>query len=100
MTASLSVRDHGIGIAPEARERIFERFERLVSVRHFGGFGLGLWIVRKIVEAHGGRIEVWSEPGEGSRFTIQLPRLSESRPAQPAKGTGAADAGREEMAPV
>jgi PAS domain S-box-containing protein len=75
-TARLRVRDHGIGIAPEVQPLIFERFERLVPVRHFGGFGLGLWIVRQIVEAHGGRVELWSRPGEGSRFTIHLPRAT------------------------
>src|SRR5260370_19736166 len=54
--ARLSVRDHGIGIASEHRDRIFERFERLVSSRQYGGLGLGLWIVRQIVEAHHGSI--------------------------------------------
>jgi PAS domain S-box-containing protein len=70
----ISVRDHGVGISPEDQERIFERFERLISVRHFGGFGLGLWIVRQIVEAHGGRVRVHSAPGEGSTFTVEVPR--------------------------
>jgi PAS domain S-box-containing protein len=72
----VTVRDHGVGISPEDQERIFERFERLISVRHFGGFGLGLWIVRQIVEAHGGRVRVQSVPGEGSTFTVALPRLT------------------------
>jgi two-component system, LuxR family, sensor kinase FixL len=71
--ARLSVRDHGIGIASEHRDRIFERFERLVSSRQYGGLGLGLWIVRQIVEAHGGSISVWSQPGAGSIFTVDLP---------------------------
>ncbi len=70
------VRDHGVGISPEDQDRIFERFERLISVRHFGGFGLGLWIVRQIVEAHGGRVRVQSAPGEGSTFTVEVPRLT------------------------
>ncbi|XXF77079.1 ATP-binding protein [Myxococcaceae bacterium GXIMD 01537] len=73
-TAWLRVRDQGIGIAEEDRERIFERFERAVSVRHYGGFGLGLWIVREIVQALGGTIEVESAPGQGSLFTVTLPR--------------------------
>jgi PAS domain S-box-containing protein len=68
----VSIRDHGVGISPEDQERIFERFERLISVRHFGGFGLGLWIVRQIVEAHGGRVRVDSVLGEGSTFTVEL----------------------------
>jgi signal transduction histidine kinase len=67
------VRDQGIGIAQDDQARIFERFERLLSVRHYGGFGLGLWIVRKIVEAHRGTIQVTSRPGEGSLFTVELP---------------------------
>jgi signal transduction histidine kinase len=72
--ARLSVRDHGIGIAPEHLDRIFGRFERAVSVRHFGGFGLGLWIVRQVVEGFGGTIHVESEPAQGATFTIELPR--------------------------
>jgi len=71
--AFLQVKDRGIGIAPEARKRIFERFER-ASSRNFGGLGLGLYIVRQIVEAHGGTIGVESELGVGSTFTVKLPR--------------------------
>ncbi len=71
--ARLTVRDRGIGIAPEDQARIFERFERAVLTRHYGGFGLGLWITRQIVEAHGGTIEVKSELGHGSIFTVALP---------------------------
>jgi signal transduction histidine kinase len=71
--AKLSVRDHGIGIEEEDQERIFARFERAVSVRHFGGFGLGLYIAREIVRAHGGSIHVESRMGGGSTFTVLLP---------------------------
>ena len=71
--ARLQVRDQGIGIAEEDTERIFERFERAVSVRHYGGFGIGLWIVREIVRALGGNIEVHSVPGQGATFTVLLP---------------------------
>ena len=67
------VKDHGIGIEPEKVSRIFERFERAVSSRSYGGLGLGLYIARQIVEAHGGQIAVASQPGEGSTFTIDLP---------------------------
>ncbi len=71
--ARIEVRDHGIGISPEQRGRLFERFERGVSARNYGGLGLGLWIVRKIVEASGGTVGVQSLPGEGALFTIELP---------------------------
>jgi signal transduction histidine kinase len=71
--ARLTVRDHGIGIAPEHQARIFQRFERAVSERHYGGFGLGLWIVRQIVESLGGDIRVESLPGQGATFTVSLP---------------------------
>lgn len=73
-TVRLTVRDHGIGIPPEDQSRIFERFERAVSVRHYGGLGLGLWITRQIAEALGGHISVASASGEGSTFTVELPR--------------------------
>jgi signal transduction histidine kinase len=67
------VRDHGIGIAKENQSRVFERFERAVSSRDFGGLGLGLFITKQIVEAHGGTIHVESELGEGSLFWIEIP---------------------------
>ncbi len=71
--AVLVVRDRGIGIAPEDQQRIFQRFERAVSSRHFGGLGLGLWIVRQIVDAHAGAIRVESRPGKGAEFSVHLP---------------------------
>jgi PAS domain S-box-containing protein len=71
--ARLRIRDHGIGIHPDHQRRVFERFERAVSDRHYGGFGLGLWISRQIVEGLGGSIAVQSQPGEGSAFTVALP---------------------------
>jgi PAS domain S-box-containing protein len=70
----LAVRDHGPGIAPESRARIFERFERAAEARSLGGLGLGLWITRQIVEAHGGSISVESAGGAGAVFTVTLPR--------------------------
>ncbi len=72
-TARLVVQDHGIGFPGEAKARIFEKFERAVSERHYGGLGIGLFIARQIVEAHGGTISVESTPGEGSTFTVVLP---------------------------
>ena len=71
--AVLRVRDRGIGIGAADQERIFGRFERAVSERHFGGLGLGLWIVRQIVETHGGSIAVRSTPGTETLFTVELP---------------------------
>lgn len=76
--AHLVVRDRGMGIAAEDQARIFKRFERAVSTRHFGGFGVGLWIAREVVEAHGGRIEVESGTGRGATFTVRLPLPTES----------------------
>jgi signal transduction histidine kinase len=71
--AVLRVIDHGIGIDPDQQRRIFERFERAVGTREYGGFGLGLWIVRRIVEAGCGHIEVESERGRGATFTVTIP---------------------------
>ncbi len=71
--AWLQVRDRGIGIEPGDLSQIFERFERAVSSRNYGGLGLGLYIVKRIVESHGGTIRVDSTPGEGSAFVVELP---------------------------
>jgi len=72
--ASLVVRDHGIGIAGEDQDRIFERYERgSTGQRAASGFGLGLWIVRRLTAAMGGTIAVDSRPGEGATFTVTLP---------------------------
>jgi PAS domain S-box-containing protein len=71
--ASVTIADEGIGIAERDQERIFSRFERAASVRHYGGLGLGLYICKSIVEAHGGSISVESNVGEGSKFEVRLP---------------------------
>ncbi|MCY1082762.1 hybrid sensor histidine kinase/response regulator [Archangium lansingense] len=71
--ARLTVRDAGIGMDEKVRARIFGRFERGVSERHYGGLGLGLFITHQAVEAMGGRIHVESAPGRGSTFTVELP---------------------------
>ena len=81
LEATIRVRDRGIGISPEDQARIFERFERAASPEHYGGFGIGLWIARQLVEAMGGTIRVESAPGAGSTFTIKLPRRRASRAA-------------------
>jgi PAS domain S-box-containing protein len=73
-TVHLSVQDRGIGIAPEARDKIFERFERAINANDVSGLGLGLFITKQIVLAHGGRIWVESELGKGSTFHVTLPR--------------------------
>jgi PAS domain S-box-containing protein len=71
--ATLRVSDQGIGIDPDNQRRIFDRFERAVSSRHYGGLGMGLYITRQIVEAHGGTISVQSTPEKGSTFIVELP---------------------------
>jgi PAS domain S-box-containing protein len=70
----LVVVDHGIGIAAEDVERIFHRYQQATSSRAVGGLGLGLYIARQIIEAHGGTVRVESQPGAGSTFTIDLPK--------------------------
>jgi signal transduction histidine kinase len=77
--ATIAVRDRGIGIAPEDRERVFGRFERAVSSSHYGGLGLGLYITQEIARAHGGSIVIESEPGAGATFILTLPRQEPSR---------------------
>jgi signal transduction histidine kinase len=71
--AVLRVTDHGIGIERKEQRQIFERFERAIATREYGGFGLGLWIARQVVEATGGNIMVESTPGRGATFTVRLP---------------------------
>jgi signal transduction histidine kinase len=73
--ARLIVRDEGIGIGPEALERIFGRFERGVSDRQYGGLGLGLYISRELARAMGGEVRVESRLDQGATFTVELPRL-------------------------
>jgi signal transduction histidine kinase len=70
----IRVTDHGIGISPEDQARLFQPFERAVSARNYGGLGMGLYITRRVVEAHGGTIGVTSQSGAGATFAIELPR--------------------------
>jgi signal transduction histidine kinase len=89
--ARLRIADRGIGISAEDQARVFERFERAVTSQHFGGLGLGLYIVRQIVEAHGGEIRVESAPGSGTSFVVLLPRepAAAAAPADAAERRGA-----------
>lgn len=80
--ALISVQDQGIGIDKEHQARIFERFERAVGPG-ISGLGVGLFIARRLVEAHGGTLQVESEPGEGATFTIRLPLAPPAAPPAP-----------------
>lgn len=75
----VSITDQGIGIAPEEQARIFERFYRVdpARSRRTGGSGLGLSIVKHIIENHGGDIRVWSRVSKGSTFTVRLPLMED-----------------------
>jgi PAS domain S-box-containing protein len=83
--ARLRVTDRGIGIPAEDQARVFDRFERAVTSQHFGGLGLGLYIARQIVDAHGGEIRVESAPGAGTSFVVLLPREPPAEGARPAE---------------
>ena len=74
------VRDQGVGIPKQKLPLIFERFERGVSHSSYGGLGLGLYVARQLVEAHGGQIHVESELGQGASFLVELPRQATVRP--------------------
>jgi signal transduction histidine kinase len=86
----LAVTDTGIGMTEKESERVFVRFYQRdrSTTRQYGGIGLGLTLVRAVIEEHGGRIEVKSQPGQGSRFTIKLPTLTPAvQAAQPVEDT-------------
>lgn len=70
---TLIVEDQGRGISQEDQKRIFMRFERAVSGTEISGLGLGLTIIKEILDAHQGHISVQSKPGEGSKFIVELP---------------------------
>ena len=85
MMVDLSITDQGIGIPSDEIDRIFERFYRVDPARHrsTGGTGLGLSIVKHVAASHGGEIRVWSVEGQGSTFTLSLPRRASDGPAAP-----------------
>jgi signal transduction histidine kinase len=82
-TAVVEVRDEGIGISEQDQSRIFDQFERATPKNADGGLGLGLYITRQIVHAHGGEVSVSSQPGAGSTFTVRLPLWVEHLDRQP-----------------
>jgi PAS domain S-box-containing protein len=73
-TAFISVQDFGVGIAKQDQKRIFDRFQRAVSDRRTWGMGLGLYIAKQIVDSHRGIIKLKSQVGQGSTFTVEIPR--------------------------
>jgi len=83
---SLVVQDRGIGVSPDEQHKLFTRFHRAPSAQlHYSGFGLGLWITKQLVEAHGGTVTVESQLGHGSRFRVWIPRRSPLRAIEPAE---------------
>jgi signal transduction histidine kinase len=85
----ITVSDRGIGISAEDQRRLFKPYGRAVHWTEFSGFGLGLFIAREIVEAHGGRIMVSSEPGVGSTFTVELPVVVPASSGEPSPSQAA-----------
>ena len=78
--AVLEVRDGGPGLPPEALGRVFDRFERAASIRHYAGLGLGLFLVQEIAKVHGGAASVCNLPQGGAAFTVRLPRFPTGTP--------------------
>jgi signal transduction histidine kinase len=85
-SVAVSVEDHGIGIKPVDRAHIFERYYRGSNAAGIVGTGVGLYFVRMVVELHGGEVDLESEEGSGSRFTVRLPPAS-ARPGHDASTT-------------
>ncbi|WP_353065395.1 sensor histidine kinase [Arcanobacterium hippocoleae] len=91
---SIAVVDAGQGIPQELHDRVFERFFRGDSARsrETGGSGLGLSIVKHVVQDHGGKVHLWSQEGRGSTFTIELPKIYEqNQKAQPSAAISQSD---------
>jgi two-component system, OmpR family, sensor histidine kinase SenX3 len=100
LTVDLSVTDQGIGIPAQELDRIFERFYRVDPARHrsTGGTGLGLSIVKHVAASHGGEVRVWSVEGQGSTFTLTLPRKP-GVPESVSHGTSAPEQNQETHIP-
>lgn len=92
-SACLEIRDHGLGVAVEHREHLFDRFYRAHSDSHNSGLGLGLHVTRHIIEQHGGTIEIVAPPSGGSRFVVRLPLKQLPRAAKSAASPAALAAG-------
>ena len=98
---SISVTDQGDGLTPEDQERVFERFYRVDAARsrQTGGTGLGLSIVKHVASNHGGEVTLWSQPGQGSTFTLRLPEM-EAQDGDPAAATEAPALAPERLNPT
>ena len=79
-TGEVTVRDHGPGIPPDARDRVFDRFYRAPGARSMPGSGLGLAIVRRVVDAHHGSVVAEDAPGGGTIMRVSLPVVEVGRP--------------------
>jgi len=90
LMASIAVKDTGIGLSPEEAKMVFSRFWRADAGRNrdVGGLGVGLAVVKEIVDRHGGWVKVEGEKGKGACFTIYLPLYAEEKPGWPAVGLG------------
>jgi signal transduction histidine kinase len=84
--ARIEIVDRGIGIPRSSVDRIFARFERAAPLQNYGGMGLGLYITRHIVEAHGGSVNVATEEGSGSTFVVEVP-LAAGKAAPPPRAS-------------
>jgi two-component system, OmpR family, sensor histidine kinase SenX3 len=98
---SISVTDQGEGLSAEDQERVFERFYRVDAARsrHTGGTGLGLSIVKHVAANHGGEVTLWSQPGQGSTFTLRLPEMEGQDGGEDLPLPAAGASGREPLKP-